>query len=277
MAEIFSLSLSSSISKLNDSWLRNRDFKGISVQPVVAQISESTFAKQNFSGHLFWMYATIVLSFILAGVVAYSWWQRYKFDRAIKFEQYKNQDLNKKLKSALNTLRKMETNPDLIHAREFNLDYLKMRMDEEVFHHVMVNQIKMKVSQLITQALRQTTSNTKVGVGTMAGGRKLNETFEVTYEVENQNGNWNKGVLFRVELKLIKLPTHLSSKIVFEIVNCIETFLGTSSPPKNWHPTIENCVVLINLDQKAKPTPLLVLEQLQEGVNTTLPLSVPRS
>ncbi|XGB42937.1 MAG: hypothetical protein LVS60_03720 [Nodosilinea sp. LVE1205-7] len=69
-------------------------------------------------------------------------------------ERYLNQDLRKKVKMAVQTITRMEQNPDLIHSREFNLDYLRMRMEEDLFHAVIVNQLKVKVKQQISVALR---------------------------------------------------------------------------------------------------------------------------
>ncbi|MBR8829664.1 MAG: hypothetical protein Cpurp_00500 [Chlorogloea purpurea SAG 13.99] len=142
-----------------------------------------------------------------------------------------------------------------------------MRMDEEVFHYVIVNQIKIKVTQLIGEALRPSTAKNAVGI--VAGSRQVNETLDVTYEVETQSGKWNKGILFRILIKLTKLPAQTSSATVNEIIECIETFLSASSENENWQPAIHGHVVLMSWDQKAKPTPLLVLEQSEEGVNVS--------
>jgi hypothetical protein len=191
-----------------------------------------------------------------------------KMAKEVEFEQFKNKDLKKKLKLALHTIKKMESNPDLVHSRAFNLDYLRMRMDEEVFHYVIVNQIKIKVTQLIGEALRPSTAKNAVGI--VAGGRQVSETFDVTYEVETQENKWNKGILFRISIKLTKLPAQTSSATVNEIIECIENFLSASSDHENWQPAIHGHVVLMSWDQKAKPTPLLVLEQSEEGVNVSL-------
>jgi hypothetical protein len=214
-----------------------------------------------------WMISTITLLVIVAGLIAYGQWQLKKIIKELKFEKFKSKDLKKKLKLALITIRKMEENPDLVDAREFNLDYLRMRMDEEVFHYVVVNQIKMKVTQLIGAALRPNTD--KVQAGVVTGGRQIDESFDVTYEVETEKGKWNKGILFRISIQLIKLPTQSSASTINQIIECIETFLSPMTTDENWQPAIQGQVVFISWDQKAKPTPLLVLEQSEEGLNLT--------
>ncbi|MGH2412281.1 MAG: hypothetical protein ACRDEA_01000, partial [Microcystaceae cyanobacterium] len=120
------------------------------------------------------MASTIVLFVILAAVSVYGKFQLNKTTKAVKFEEFKSKDLRKKLKLALVTIKKMETNPDLVYSRSFNLDYLRMRMDEEVFHYVIVNQIKIKVTQLIGEALRPNTNKNPVGI--VGSGRQIEET-----------------------------------------------------------------------------------------------------
>lgn len=236
----------------------------LSVNPVLAQTSTS---QGNPSGAKVWMYSTSALALLLVAAIVYTKLKINKAEKVVKFEQFKTRDLKKKLKLALVTIKKMESNPDLVHSRAFNLDYLRMRMDEEVFHYVIVNQIKMKVSQLIGEALRPSTDKNLAGV--VPGSRKIDETFDVTYEVEIQQGKWNKGVLFRIQIKLTKLPTQTSSTTVNEIIECLEIFLSPNLEQENWQPAIHGHVVLMKWDQKARPTPLLVLEQLEDGINVT--------
>jgi len=211
-------------------------------------------------------YGALGLSILLLGLAIYGKILFDKKAKSLEIEKLKNQELKKKLKLALVTIRKMETNPDLVYARGFNLDYLRMRMDEEVFHYVIVNQTKVKIGQLIGQALRPSTAKQSVGI--VQGGRQIDEVFDITYEIETPEGKWNKGVLFRIQMKLSKLPTQTSSTTVNQILNCIEKYLSPDTYEENWQPMIQGRVVQISWDQKAKPTPLLVLEQLAEGVST---------
>jgi hypothetical protein len=78
-----------------------------------------------------------------------------------------------------------------------------------------------------------------------------------------------KRVLFRAQIRLIKLPTQATSSTISQIINCIETYLSPKQNDDSWQPTIQGRIVYMHWDQKAKPTPLLVLEQTNEGVNVT--------
>ena len=77
-------------------------------------------------------------------------------------------------------------------------------------------------------------------------------------------------MLFRIQIKLVKLPTQPTSITVQELIDCIENFLSPERDEKFWQPTLLGRLATMQWDQKAKPTPLLVLEQTSEGVNVTL-------
>jgi hypothetical protein len=236
-------------------------------KPTKSMVSTSpTPNPEKGSDTLIWQVSSATLLIGLIALIIYGKRQTDKLKKSLNFEDFKNKDLQKKLKLALVTIKKMETNPDLVHSREFNLDYLRMRMDEEVFHYVILNAIKIQISQIISVALRPNTDTTNI-VGIVGGGRKIDETFDVTYELQTPEGKWKKRVLFRIQIKLTKIPTQPSSKTVEEIIQCIETYLSPKSEQENWQPAIQSHLVSLKWDQKAKPTPLLVMEQLEEGVN----------
>ncbi|HEY9738613.1 MAG TPA: hypothetical protein V6D06_20110, partial [Trichocoleus sp.] len=107
------------------------------VQPAIAQ-APTPAAKTGLENP--WMASSGVLLVLLLGLGIYSHFQTARIMKRLKFEEYKNQELQKKVQRALKTITKMEKNPDLIHSREFNLDYLRMRMEEELFHFSIVNQ-----------------------------------------------------------------------------------------------------------------------------------------
>lgn len=214
----------------------------------------------------FWMYTSGALLITLIGLGVYT---KFMFDKLYKlkrFEEYKNRELQKKLKLALNTISKMEKNPDLIHSREFNLDYLRMRMEEEQFHFAIINQIKIKVKEKISVALRPTQAE-QGALGIASQPRQVDEMFDINYDLTETPGG-KRGVLFRVQIKIAKLPTQPTSVTVSQIIQCLETYMSQNADD-TWQPTIQGRIASIHWDQKAKPTPLLVLEQSTEGVNVT--------
>lgn len=241
----------------------------VTVQPIIAQQATPPITEENAgSGSTLWMVLTLVFFLSTVGMFGYGKMLTEKHEKALKLDQYKIRDLKKKLKLALTTIKKMETNPDLVHSRDFNLDYLRMRMEEGMFHGAIVNQMKIRIKQIISVALRPSTADTAT-VGIATSGRQVDETFDLHYETDDGQGKQAKGVLFRVHIKLTKLPTQSSSSTVDQIIDCIETFLNPGEGHENWQPTVQGRVAILEWDQKAKPTPLLVLRQSEEGGNVS--------
>ena len=205
---------------------------------------------------------------MLVGLGITSHLQQARLRKQLKFEEFKNQELKKKIQRALKTITKMERNPDLIHSREFNLDYLRMRMEEDQFHFAIVNQLKVKVKQKISVALRPRQAEAGL-IGIASKPRAIDEVFDVEYTPKDAPGA-KKRVLFRIQVRLAKLPTQATSATITQIIQCLEEFVGPEGEDPNWQPTIQGRIASVHWDQKAKPTPLLVIEQSTEGVNVTL-------
>jgi hypothetical protein len=213
-----------------------------------------------------WMMTSGGLLVALVGLGVYTKIRIAQLQKQKRFEEFKNQEFQKKLKLALGTISKMEKNPDLIHSREFNLDYLRMRMEEEQFHFAIVNQIKIRVKEKISVALRPSQAEQGL-VGMSSTPRPVDEIFDVVYEPPN-SPKGSKRVLFRIQIKLTKIPTQPTSETVSQIIECMERYMSQNNDA-NWQPTIQGRIASMHWDQKAKPTPLLVLEQSNEGTNVT--------
>jgi hypothetical protein len=236
------------------------------VEPWLAQTPAAEQSHPFTFGHL-WLITSGMLLIALAGGAVYTKLKIKQLAKEKRFEEYKNRELQNKLKLALSTISKMEKNPDLIHSREFNLDYLRMRMDEERFHFAIVNQIKIKVKEKITVALRPSQADQGL-LGIASTARQVDEIFDVEYDPsENQRGV--KRVLFRIQVKLAKIPTQPTSVTINQIIDCMKTYMSKDADLETWQPTIQGRIAYMHWDQKAKPTPLLVLEQSTEGVNVT--------
>lgn len=235
------------------------------VQPTIAQ-TPAPAARSGLDNP--WMVSSGLLVLLLVGLGMFSNFQQARMQKRLKFEEYKNRELQKKVQRALQTITKMERNPDLIHSREFNLDYLRMRMEEKQFHFSIVNQVKIKVKQKITVALRPQQAEAGL-IGIASKPRAVDEIFDVEYALNDQPGA-RKRVLFRIQIRLAKLPTQATSATINQLIECVETFLGPEGGDQTWQPTIQGRIAYMHWDQKAKPTPLLVIEQSSEGVNVTL-------
>lgn len=244
-------------------------------------VTSQTNLTQKILRSPIWAGTTLSLLIILIGIVAYGRWRYKKLKKAIKYEQIKVSTLEKRLSVALITIREWEENPDLINSRDCNLDYIRMRMQEPVFHNVLVNQAKVKVKQFISTAMRISLSQSAGGGIASKSGFNIDETFDITYDRDSQ-GKSIRRVLFRIRVKLTKLPTQSTSTTIDQIVECVEMFLSPierrsewksnsqeTDRRKNWLPSIQGHIVTMSWNQKAKPTPLLLLEQDSGGVNVS--------
>lgn len=208
---------------------------------------------------LVWMTTSVGLLLLVMSIMIYYQMKLEKQEKKLNFEKIRAGELQKKLKLALQTLHKIESNPDLINSRDVNLDYLRMRMAEEMFHKAVLHQIKIKVKDKISQALMP--SQARQGyIGVPSTVRQVDETFDVDYEPIAGESH-EKRVLFRVQIQLMKLPTQRTSTTIEEIITCIQTYLSPTDDYDTWQPTIQSRIVSMHWDQQAKPTPMLVIEQ----------------
>lgn len=216
-----------------------------------------------------WMFGTGAVTIALIGAIVYFQLEKKKLAKRLNMEEFRTRELKKRLDYALKDIHRMETNPDLVDSREFNLDYLRIRMQEETFHFSIVNQIKMKVKTLVSIALRP--PQQQVGVTQDRNhARQVDHTFDVAHETHDGNKT-NKRVLFRIQIRLAKLPTQPTSKTIEEIIKCMERYLSLNDDEDDrWQPTLQGRLATMSWDQKAKPTPLLVLEQAKDGMNVTI-------
>ena len=243
--------------------------KNTSSLQIIASVKISPHQQnQTILVEQFWLISTSLLSVAFIASLIYSKWKFHKMLKVIKYEQYKANNLHKRLKIALETIRQWEANPDLVHSRDCNLDYLRMRMEEKTFHYALINQAKVKIKQFISTAMRISLSKDKMMGIANRGGCKVDEIFDVTYET-NIEGKPTRRVLFRIQIKLTKLPTQSTSETINQITKCIETFLSPARFDDNWQPSIQGYIASISWNQQAKPTPLLLLEQHSEGMNVS--------
>lgn len=243
--------------------------RNISKQQVIASVKiVPDQQNQKVFTQTFWLITTSSLLIIVAGLLIYGKWKLNKMLKVIKYEQYKVKNLHQRLKLALETIHQWEANPDLIHSRDYNLDYLRMRMEEKNFNHAIINQLKIKIKRFIGTAMRISLSKDKIIGIANQNGTKVDEILDVTYET-NIEGKFTRRVLFRVKIKLEKLPKQSTSETIKEIIKCLETFLSAEGVNDNWQPAIQGYIVSMSWNQQAKPTPLLLLEQHSTGVNVS--------
>ncbi len=255
--------------------IATQNFSSVSFALPEMKLTEKIFHTPAWALSSLGLFLTVI-SLIIYGKLKYK-----QFKKAIQYEQAKVASLEKRLNTALLTIRQWEENPDLINSRDCNLDYIRMRMQEPVFRNVLVNQAKVKVKQFVSTAMRINLSQNAGGGIASRNGFNIDETFDITYDRDSQ-GKSMRRVLFRIQVKLTKLPTQATSTTINQIVECVEMFLSPTERrnewqsnskadrrSNNWLPSIQGHIVTMSWNQKAKPTPLLLLEQHSGGVNVS--------
>ncbi len=238
---------------------------GSDVPTVSPAIAEAVAPFQSPAGVLVML--VLLGTAMGAGLLGYIQWRRT--EAQLRLEKLKNRDLVKKLKLALNAIAEFERNPDLLHSREFNLDYLSMRMDESIFREVILAQIKIHLKQKVAPALMPP-QDEEGEKGEKTSPRKVDVTFDISYKPEHQDAATKPRVLFRIQVKLAKVPTQSTSKTIKDLASALENFISATEENRNWQPTIQGRIAKIGWDQKAKPTPLLSIEQTNEGSNVVV-------
>jgi uncharacterized protein (DUF736 family) len=221
-------------------------------------LEQSTLPLQNTGG----VSLLLILLWGGLGAIAYYYWRLRKTRQLLRIERLKNNELAKKLYLALHTIDDLELNPDLIHSREFNLDYLSMRMEEPHFCEIILAQMKVNLRQKVAPALMPTEEES-------GNVRKIDVIFDVSYQPEHRDDSQIR-TLFRIQVKLAKIPVNGSQSILKELATGLENFVAASDANRNWQPTIQGRLAVISWDQAAKPTPLLVIEQTNEGTNVLM-------
>ena len=112
--------------------MSSKNFPNQSSLSNVTKTTQAVVVNESQSPPLL-LFASGGMVLALIGVIVYSkiLWQQS--EKKLNFERFRTQELDKKLKLALENIRKLENNPDLADSRHFNLDYLRLRMSEDVF------------------------------------------------------------------------------------------------------------------------------------------------
>jgi hypothetical protein len=207
---------------------------------------------------------TFVLLIGLLLLIAWTQRQLYRQHRRLVASLAKAEQLSQELNITLKTLHSLETSPDLADAHCLCLDYIRMRMDEEVFHYNTTNQIKQKITDIINSAIRSTFPG--------KDELQVDNCFEVYHSLELGAQQWREAVLFRLHIKLAQLPTQASSHTINQLLETVEIFLAHNSQHPDWRSSIQDIELAIAWDEQAKPIPVLVLQQ-KRGANLKSPLS----
>ncbi|MEM1367039.1 MAG: hypothetical protein AAGG02_03290, partial [Cyanobacteria bacterium P01_H01_bin.15] len=163
-----------------------------------------------------WLYCSGVLLILFVGLAFFHRFRLRKEMKGVRLEQYKNQDLQKRINLLSGQIKALESAPDLEHAREFSIDYLRRRMGEENFSYLTLNQVRSHVQQIIVRSIRAVSKSSIGGTGKKTSMLSIEETFDVAFDVQQYQAKRQSRILFRVKLILVKIPAQQGTTIVQE-------------------------------------------------------------
>jgi hypothetical protein len=222
---------------------------------LLAQAPQPSLSRSETVDWSVWIICTFILLIGLLLLIAWNQRQLYRQHRRLVASLAKADQLSQELNITLKALRSLETSPDLVDAHCLCLDYIRMRMDEEVFHYTVTNQIKQKITDTINSAIRSTFPG--------KDELQVDSCFEVFHSLEVGAQQWREAVLFRLHIKLAQLPTQASSHTINQLLEAVEIFLAYNHP--NGQSFIQDIELAIAWDEQAKPIPVLVLQQKRGG------------
>jgi len=222
--------------------------------------SESSTAPRSLPETTGWMYGVGCLAGLLLFVGLLAHWRLRYLRQQWQRELRQGQKWADEYRRTLAKLESWEQNPDLRSARHFTLAYLRMRLDEEIFHYTVIHQIRQQLTMLVQQALQWPTEP-------LTAALLVDATCPIYAEVEALNGQWQREILLRLQMQLSYLPTQSSSVTVEQIITAIITFLEETSPP----PEEDRAASLglhLHWDELAYPIPTLVVTQATTTAHT---------
>lgn len=225
----------------------------VSLCQLLAQAPQPSLSRSETMDWSIWMMGTFVLLSGLLLLIAWTQRQLYRQHRRLVASLAKADQLSQELNMTLKALHALENSPDLADANCLCLDYIRMRMDEEVFHYTITNQIKQKITDTINSAIRSTFPG--------KDELQVDKCFEVYHSLEVSAQQWREAVLFRLHIKLAQLPTQASSHTINQLLEAVEIFLAYNPQHPTWQSAIQDIELAIAWDQASKPIPVLVLQQ----------------
>ncbi|MEB3250303.1 MAG: hypothetical protein VKK07_13270 [Merismopediaceae bacterium] len=221
--------------------------------PILAETSASSSRPASLDAPSPLLLGSVGLSAFLLLCCLWQQWRLLQQRRAIATLQRVNQSLEAEKQSIEHQYEQEQNRTDLKDAYNLSLDYLRMRMDEEVFHYNVMNQIRNSISEMIAVSLRAETPE--------EGNLYLAQTLNITYDFETYEGEWRPAVLFRLKVRLSQFPLQSTSSTINQLLECIKVFVSHSTQQPSWQADLQGCAINISWDESQKPIPLLCLEQ----------------
>jgi len=182
-------------------------------------------------------------------------WQWFRSWQKIKQLQREKQQQADSLTQASLTLQEHLNGPELNGAKILALDYLRMRLDEEIFRYQIIHQVQEQLTNLVTQLVKSTLPETPTTKQVL-----LDRLIEIEYDLEGLEGKWYRCTVLQIHVQLRKLPLQSSSSTVRQMVEAITLFMGHPQGQSEWKTPLQEQWLGLRWESSNHPLPLLNLQ-----------------
>jgi hypothetical protein len=235
-----------------------RHFSSVSIAQSPSSLSVPPNAKlpgvTNDQGN-FISIGHITLTVILLLTSILTGWQWLRSRRTIKQLQGEKIKQTDTLNQALQTLNEYRQSSDLKGAKILALDYLRMRLDEEVFRYQVIHQLEEHFTALVSQVVKSTLPETPTVKQIL-----LDRRIDVKCDLEGLEEKWYNCTVLRIHVQLRKLPLQSSSNTVKQMVEAVTFFLNHPQGQSEWKTPLQDQWLGLRWESSNDPLPLLNLQ-----------------
>ncbi|MEB3160016.1 MAG: hypothetical protein VKL20_01005 [Synechocystis sp.] len=195
------------------------------------------------------------LTIVLLLVSILTGWQWFRSQKKIKQLQQETTKQADDLNQTLITLQEHFNSPDLKGAKILALDYLRMRLDEEVFRYQIIHQVQEQLTALISQLVKSTFPEPPNPKQIL-----VDRLIEIEYDLEGLEGKWYRCTVLRIHVQLRKLPLQSSSNTIKQMVEAVTLFLNNPQGQSEWKTPLQEQWLALRWESSNQPLPLLNLQ-----------------
>lgn len=195
-------------------------------------------------------------------------WQFCRTQQKIKQLRHQNLEQEEKLQQTKSTLQDYLNSPDLKASKILALDYLRMRLDEEVFRYQIIHQIEDKLSRLLSQLV-----NAPPQDGVASNPILQDCILDIEYDLEGLEEKWHKSTVLRLHVQLRKLPIQSTSNTVKQMVEAITLFANHPQGKAEWKTPLQQQWLVLRWEASNHPLPLLNVQNYPAQTKDAYPSS----
>ncbi|MGA1623494.1 MAG: hypothetical protein ACO36E_12325 [Synechocystis sp.] len=193
--------------------------------------------------------AVLLLGTVLTG---WLWWQS---QQKLKQLQRENAKQGENLEQTSSTLQDYLNSSALRGSKILALDYLRMRLDEEVFHYQIIHQVEEKLTELVGSLVKS-----PLPEGGTTKQILLDRLIEIEYDLEGLEGKWYRCTVLQIHVQLRTLPIQSSSNTIKQMLEAVTLFITHPQGKAESKMPLQEQWLKLRWESSNQPLPLLNLQ-----------------